>query len=59
MTHGGEQESAGNRHGEFPEKAKRVMLLKLPVNGRLLNMSAEKQYMHHDCNNFNYLGQDH
>lgn len=59
MTHGGEQECRKERHGEFPEQAKRAMLLKLPVNVRLLNISAEKQYVHHDWNSFNYLGQDH
>lgn len=41
MTHGGEQESTGNKHGEFQEKAKRAVLLKLVGNVRLLNMSAE------------------
>jgi len=43
VIHDGEQESTGNRHGEFPENAKRAILLKLPVDIRCLNMSAEKQ----------------
>ena len=59
MTHGGEEESTGNRHGEFHEKAKRVVLLKVPVKVRLLDMSAKKKEMHLHRKPFHQLSQNH